>query len=152
MKALFVPSMLLMLAACASDRVDYGGVLNPASFSGYAESCHGGDRERVSYRSPEYPPELQAFLYSLHSDMDERRLRFSYDIEASGQPVNIRYIGDERYIHHDSFRTAVRAGAEAIADWRYQPGEQAVVDCTVSMNFVRPGRGMSVDEAYEATQ
>ncbi|WP_421856455.1 hypothetical protein [Oceanicaulis sp.] len=152
MRKLIIAASSLSLMACASDRVDYGGTLHPVPMTNTAKACDSSARERVAYRAPDYPDALLSFLWLVHDDLDSRSLLFQYDIAADGRPVNIRYVGEERYINHDSYRTAVRAGAEAIADWRYRPEQTATHDCTISMMFVRPGRGMSQDEALDASR
>ncbi|PWE18154.1 hypothetical protein DDZ18_00635 [Marinicauda salina] len=114
-------AVLAPLAGCASDRVDFGGVMNPVEPPPDAAACAAADWERVEGDTPDYPEDLGMFLFMAQSDGDLRSLEFGYDIRTDGRTANIRFLEPAAYLQHGATQSAILAAAEAIATWRFEP-------------------------------
>ena len=107
------------LCACASDRVDFGGVMSPASSPSDAVACDQAAWSVAERVQPEYPRQLMTFLYLNQSRRDVRELTFSYDINPDGETRNIRFVSPEAFLDHRATQSAILAAAEALAQFRY---------------------------------
>ncbi|MCR9128984.1 MAG: hypothetical protein NXI12_05640 [Alphaproteobacteria bacterium] len=135
-----VSACALSLAACtgsAGNWVEWGGVMNPAEPPVQTSPCYQAGWTPLDRRSPRYPSELFAFLRLAQVDQDERRFILSYDISEQGTTANIRYVEPERYLEHAATRSAIRAAADAVADWRFTPGATSTyaTGCITQFNF-----------------
>lgn len=112
-------SAALVLAGCASDRVDFGGVMSPAEPGANAIACRDSEFTPDVRHPPVYPGEVLAFLFYSQTYEDRRLLPFRFDIDAQGRTANIRFTGPENYHSHGALRQLVLASAEAIDEWTY---------------------------------
>ncbi len=127
-----------LLSACASNRVDFGGVMSPVDAPVDAIRCTGSGWRNAARVEPVYPPELATFLYMRQDRTNLRSLRFNFDIDETGSTANIRFREPAEYTRHATMRKAILASADAIAQWRYETDGEAVyaTGCSVQMDFL----------------
>lgn len=127
-----------LLGACApSTRVDFGGVMNEQSVPAETLSCSDVEWRKVERKPPDYPRELISFRILRQDRNALDSLVFSYDVDETGSPANIRFVEPESYLGHATMRKAILASAQAIEQWRFhaegKPGY--VVGCSTKMEF-----------------
>lgn len=136
-----IPALAVMLAAtaCASNRVDFGGVMAPSERPVERVACSEAGWAVDERVSPEYPDQLMTFLYINQDRRDVRELEFTFDINEAGETRNIRFVSPERYLEHRATQSAILAAAEALAQWDYAwEGSGAPVyaeACAVAFSF-----------------
>lgn len=128
----------LLLSACASNRVDFGGVMSPVDVPVDSVRCARSDWRNVERVEPVYPPELSTFLYMRQDRTSLQSLQFNFDVDETGSTANIRFREPVEYTRHATMRKAILASAEAIAQWRYETDGEAVhaAGCRVQMDFL----------------
>jgi hypothetical protein len=126
-----------LLAGCASDRVDHGGVMSAAPHPADAVSCRGSGTSRVHGEPPSYPPAAAAFMYAAQSG-EPRRIEYAFDVDSEGRTVNIRFTGPGSYTRHAAMRSLILAGAEAISGWEYEWQEEPgfALGCMTSFDYM----------------
>ena len=139
-RALFCVSLAAsLLFACAgtATRVEYGGVMNPQSVPADALSCAGVEWYEVEQVSPRYPMDLVRFRYLRQDASASDSFKFSFDVDETGSPANIRFVSPEAYMRHATMRQAILATAEALEKWRFHAeGEpKYFAGCTTRMRF-----------------
>lgn len=128
----------IVLSGCASTRADFGGVMNPLSVPEDTVKCEVSHWRPVDRVAPVYPEDLAMYLFDAQVRSTSFSFDFTFDIDETGSTANIRYVGRAGYMRNSSVRTAIRASAEAIAQWRYEADGEVVhaTGCTVEMDFV----------------
>lgn len=110
---------LMALTACASNRVDYGGVMSSLERPAQTVSCADASWTLASEVEPEYPRALMHFLFFNQTRADTRNLVYRFDINEVGETRNIVFERPQSYLDHRALRTAILSGAEALAQFRY---------------------------------
>lgn len=125
------------LVGCASTRVDFGGVMNPQPVPADALICADVEWQAVDRVAPAYPPALAALHIMRQDPSTVRSFLMHYDVDESGATANIRFVEPEAFTRHATFRKAILASAEAIAQWRFEHGDQAffATGCATAMDF-----------------
>lgn len=126
-----------VLAGCASTRVDFGDVMNPQPVPADAVACADVEWQAVHRVAPAYPPALAALHIMRQDPSTVRSFLMHYDVDESGATANIRFVEPEAFTRHATFRKAILASAEAIAQWRFQHGDEALyaTGCATVMDF-----------------
>jgi hypothetical protein len=126
-----------LLVGCASTRVDFGGVMNPQPVPADAVACADVEWQSVDRVAPAYPPALVALHMMRQDPSTVRSLVMHYDVDDSGATANIRLFEPQAYTRHATFRKAILASAEAIAQWRFQHTDQPfyATGCATAMDF-----------------
>jgi hypothetical protein len=126
-----------MLCACASNRVDFGGVMSPLDVPANATFCAEAAWRPVERIEPVYPDDLAMFLFAAQDASGVRSFLFNFDITETGSTANIRFVEPAAYTSHATMRKAILSSAEAIAQWRYETSGEALhaTGCSVRLRF-----------------
>lgn len=127
----------VLLSGCASNRVDFGGVMNPQTIPINALACQDAHWRNIERVSPVYPMDLVRFFYFRQDQSRLTPLRFSFDVEPDGSTANIRFVEPAEYTRHATLRKAILSSAEAISQWRFEHEGAAihVTGCATTMEF-----------------
>lgn len=126
-----------LLVGCASNRVDFGGVMNPQTVPVNARACQDVSWRHVERVPPVYPMDLVRFFYFRQDQGRVTPLRFSFDVDPDGSTTNIRFVEPAEYTRHATLRKAILSSAEAISQWRFEHDGAAthVTGCSTTMEF-----------------
>ena len=127
----------VLLSGCASNRVDFGGVMNPQTIPVHILPCQDVNWRNVERVSPEFPMDLVRFFYFRQDQTRLTPLRFSFDVAPDGSTRNIRFEAPAEYTRHATLRKAILSSAEAISQWRFEHEGPAthVTGCSTTMEF-----------------
>ncbi|MCP2680121.1 energy transducer TonB [Maricaulaceae bacterium NA33B04] len=129
----------LIAGACASERIDFGGVMSPIDRPSATTACDQSGWQIDETVRPEYPRALISFLYLNQTRNDVRELVYSFDINEDGEPKNIRFVDPLEYMDHRALQSAVLAGGEALDQWTFKSvhpdGPVYAVGCRQQFNF-----------------
>lgn len=126
------------VSACVgSARPDLGGAMKAAEMPANAVTCPESGWRLAERVPPVYPPDLAMFNFMRQSAADTRALQYRFDIDETGSTANIRFVEPRDFLDHAATRQAIRAGADAIARWRYEAeGEEPfATGCRTQFNF-----------------
>jgi hypothetical protein len=108
---------------------------------GDAVRCSQSGLTRTVTIPPDYPYQVVAFdlIANPESMPRDRVLRVSFDVDETGELVNLRNAGPGWHTTHGATRQIMSAIADAMLQWRYEPesGRDWVFayDCIAEFNF-----------------
>lgn len=128
---------LTVLSACASNRVDFGGVMSQAAVPAQTVSCEDASWTLAHEVDPEYPRALMHFLFFNQTRADTRNLVYTFDINERGETRNIVFDQPRHYLEHRALQYAILSGAEALSEFRYaHDGQDRPIYTTGCVNTV----------------
>ena len=138
--ALITAASVLGLSACASDRVDFGGVANPMALSGPVVECDSADVELTARDALVFPNSLLSIAYySQNREGFRVDVPFTYDITPQGEVVNAQFTGDPDMTRSSARRDAILFAANWLLssqfEWAPGSGGQYARGCTETVNF-----------------
>lgn len=110
---------MLAVAACASDRVDFGGVANSSALSGPAISCQDAGIRYIERAPLTYPAELMQLAYFGQSDGLRVETPFRFDVNRAGEVINLQFAGDDSMTRNSAHRAAIMSAAEHLLSSRF---------------------------------
>lgn len=119
MRVIVIAATVLGLAGCASDRVDFGGIANPAALSEPVIPCEDAGLSYAERAPLDFPVELLQLAYFAQSDGFRVETPFEFDVNRAGEAINLRFVGDEAMTRSGSRRAAVKAAADHLLASRF---------------------------------
>jgi hypothetical protein len=136
---------LVLLAGCASYRqsVQWGGVMAPATVPGDTVACESVAFDAINLVEPRMTNDIALTAYTVFGE-DGFTVQMVFDVDADGQPVNIRYTGDEDLLLNAAIRDGVYRTAHALRRSQYTWADGAAprfaVNCQHAETFQSDAR------------
>ena len=136
-----IASVAALVSACAGAVVELGQTENPVARPADAVQCGETHWRRARTVAPNFPTGVLMFdhLRDKENEPDPREIVLSFDIDPSGQPVNLRNAGPEWHAEHGAMQSLLSAAAAAVRQWRYErdgPGAPVFAkDCLAAFEY-----------------
>ncbi len=130
----------VLLSACASDRVDWGGVANPMPLPSEVVDCASADLAMTEQGELVFPASLlRRAYYTQNREGFRVELPFTYDVTPNGEAINVVFAGDEAMTRDSAMRDAILFAANSILDskfaWPDGAGAQYASGCEANINL-----------------
>ena len=132
-----VGALLLALAGCVGDGVEFGGVEKRAAQPPGAVACSQADLKLVKRGDFYFPGEVIAFFQLSDQRRWLERMKIGFDVDPAGQTANVRYIGPKEALQHATRQKLVRVVTNSIKTSTYSwPGRAGyAVGCEFELIF-----------------
>ncbi len=141
MKRVLVASILALAAsACASDRVDFGGIANPLELTGRTVDCQTAGVVMTQRGPVTYPNSLLSRAYYAQSrDGFRVVVPFTFDVSRTGDVVNLQFSGNQDMTRDGAERDAILFASESLLEsefeWTNPVDAQYATGCENSVTF-----------------
>ncbi len=131
---------MLGASACASDRVDFGGVANPVALTGQVVDCETAGVVMTERAPVTFPNSLLSRAYYAQvRDGFRVEVPFTFDVSRAGDVVNVRFSGDPEMTRDSAERDAILFGADSLMasefEWQSNSRAQYATGCTDVVTF-----------------
>ncbi|MAK64032.1 MAG: hypothetical protein CMF75_04700 [Maricaulis sp.] len=137
-------STLVLLAGCTTPQgVQWGGVMAPQTPPENAVACETVAFDAINLVEPRMTNDIALTAYTVFGE-DGFTVPMVFDVDASGQPVNIRYTGDEDLLLNAAIRDGVYRTAHALRrshfTWADNAAPRYAVNCPHEETFQSDAR------------
>ena len=118
--------MALALAGCVGDGVEFGGVEKAAVQPPATIPCNQANLKLVKRGDFYFPGDIIAFFMISDQRSWLERMKIGFDVNPSGETVNVRYVGPKQALEHATRQKLVRVVTNSIeksaSAWPDTPG------------------------------
>ena len=119
MKSLAAFGAALALAACVGDGVEFGGVEKAMVQPPATIPCNQANLKLVKQGDLYVPGDIIAFFMISDQRSWLERMKIGFDVNPSGETVNVRYVGPKQALEHATRQKLVRAVTNSIEKSTY---------------------------------